>query len=79
MRITFGSIFNIYHWHADFMLHHHRLRDFFNTVIGIFGVAFVRALLVRVMEAFSGSPPQGVSISFQSGMGPYALYNMESF
>ena len=24
----FGSIFNIYHWHSDFMLHHHRFRDF---------------------------------------------------
>jgi len=28
LQITFGSIFNIDHWHSDFMLHHHKFRDF---------------------------------------------------
>jgi len=27
------------------MLHHHRFRDFFGTILGIFGIAFVRALV----------------------------------
>jgi len=27
-KFIFGSIFNIYHSHSDFMLHHHRFRDF---------------------------------------------------
>ena len=39
----FGSIFNIYHGTPIFMLHHYRFRDFFGTVLGIFGLAFVRA------------------------------------
>ena len=26
------SIFDIYHWHSDFMLHHHRFRDFWSCI-----------------------------------------------
>jgi len=44
LQIIFGSIFDIYHSHSDFMLHHHIFRDFLVTVLGIFGVSFVRAL-----------------------------------
>jgi len=28
LHIILGSIFNIYHSHFYFMLHHHRFRDF---------------------------------------------------
>jgi len=27
LQMIFGSIFNIYHSHSDFMLHHHTFRD----------------------------------------------------
>ena len=33
-----------YHWHSDFMLHHHIFRDCFVTVLRIFAASFVRAL-----------------------------------
>jgi len=29
LQIIFGYIINIYHWHSDFMLHHHRFRVFY--------------------------------------------------
>ena len=47
LQIIFGSIFNIYHWHSDFMLHHHRFRVFFGTVLRIFLVEFVRVMLYK--------------------------------
>jgi len=28
LQIIFGSTENIHHWHSDFMLHHHRFREF---------------------------------------------------
>ena len=28
LQIIFGSMFNIYHWHSDFMLRHYGFRDF---------------------------------------------------
>jgi len=40
----------------SYVLHHHRFRDFlecFGTVLGIFGVAFVRALLLTQHAYFS--------------------------
>jgi len=40
----------------SYVLHHHRFRDFlecFDTVLGIFGVAFVRALLLTQYAHFS--------------------------
>jgi len=42
--MIFGYIFDIYHWHSDFMLRHHIFKDFLVTVQVIFGVSFVRAL-----------------------------------
>ena len=51
LQIIFGSIFDIYHWHSDFMLHHHIFKDFLVTVLGIFGVSFVRALPAKFDSA----------------------------
>jgi len=51
LQIIFGSIFDIYRWHSDFMLHHHTLMDFFVTVIGIFGVSIVKALPAKYDSA----------------------------
>jgi len=48
LMTIFASIFDIYHWHFDIMLHHHRFMDFylfFGTVLEIFGLSFVRALV----------------------------------
>jgi len=47
LQIIFGSIVNIHHWLSDFMLHHHRFSFVFGTVLGIFGVEFVRVMLYR--------------------------------
>jgi len=44
LQIIFGSIFDIYHWHSDFMLHIHIFREFLVTVLGIFWGSFVRTL-----------------------------------
>jgi len=38
LEIIVGSIFDICHWHSDFMLHHHIFRDFLVTVLEIFVV-----------------------------------------
>ena len=51
LQIIFGSIPDIYHWHSDFMLHHHIFRDFLVTVLRIFGVSFVRGLPAKYDSA----------------------------